>query len=158
MTDKHINSSGLQVYPGGNAKVGFTAEGGLKVRLVNKTGAASVKGTLVRSDTNTSGGFIVAPGDSDECIGVVYESGVADGSECWIVVSGIAEVLLKNSTGSLAGGWAYMSDVAGRMITASDPPGGTIGALDNHMKEIGHSIQYHAGGTDVLVKIIMHFN
>jgi len=78
------------------AKIKTTAEGGLAVKLTNKTGAASIKGTIVGVDSAAGNAFDLTAIDANYNLGVVYESGVADGAECWVVVIGIAEVLMKN--------------------------------------------------------------
>jgi hypothetical protein len=141
--------------------VRFTPEGGLAIRLTNKTGAASIKGTLVAASTATANAFeVTGASGALNCVGAVYESGIADGSECWVVVAGIAEVLLKDSTASTLGYWAKTSeDTAGRAdITNSAPTGGSVAALEDHNQEIGHCLETKASGTSVLAKIVMHFN
>lgn len=80
----------------GNSYCKITAEGGLAVKLTNKTGAASIKGTIVGVDSAAGNAFDLTAIDANYNLGVVYESGVADGAECWVVVIGIAEVLMKN--------------------------------------------------------------
>lgn len=77
-------------------KCKMTPEGGLAVKLTNKTGAASIKGTIVGVDSAAGNAFDLTAIDANYNLGVVYESGVADGAECWVVVIGIAEVLMKN--------------------------------------------------------------
>ncbi len=137
-----------------SVKIKFTIEGGLAIRIINKTGSPSVKGELVRADSGSELGFILTAGDDTECIGAVYEAGVADGSECWIGVGGIIEVLLKDSTASAPQNWAATSDVAGRADVSATSPA----AAPTHFQEIGHGLVTDAGGTDKLVKIDMHFN
>lgn len=142
-----------------NDRFMITDAGGHAVRLINKTGAPSVKGTLVKAGT-VDGSFIVTAADEAMPIGVVYQTGVADGDLCWVVNYGIAEVLLEDATASTAGYWCRTSTtVAGRgtMNTAS-PPGGGITELDQHEREIGHCIESKAQGVNVIAKCIMHFN
>jgi len=141
-------------------KIKFTPEGGLAVKLINKTGAASVKGTLVTLDDGVDSAFDTLEADGFDCVGAVYDDGVADGSECWVVIQGIAEVLLQDSTAATRDYWVRTSEtVAGRAdATNSAPAGGTIGALEDHMTEIGHALENKSSGTDVLCKIMMHFN
>lgn len=147
----------IQVF--GNNKVGISELGGVAVKLVNKTGAASVKGTIVRADATTDDAFTIAAIDELQSIGIVYEDGVADGSECWVVIYGIADVLLKDTTASTHGNWVYVSDTAGRAeATLAAPPGGGIPELDIHMGEVGHALESIAGGTDVLARVCLHFN
>jgi hypothetical protein len=138
-------------------KVKFTPEGGLAVLLTNKTGAASVKGTVVTTSTTQDNAFSTETAEF-EAAGIVYDSGVADGAECWVVVSGIAEVLIKDGTAATRGFWTRCADTDGRAEPTAAPTG--IGALDvaEHFKEIGHCLESKAAGTDVLAKVLLHFN
>jgi hypothetical protein len=135
----------------------FTPDGGLAVLLTNKTGAASVKGTVVTTGTVQDNSFALQAAEF-EAAGIVYDSGVADGSECWVVVSGIAEVLMKDGTAATRGFWTRCADTDGRAESTAAPTG--IGALDvaEHFKEIGHCLESKAAGTDVLAKVLLHFN
>lgn len=136
-----------------------TPEGGIAMRLINKTGAQSVKGTLV-SASSVPGGFDITPANGLMPFGAVYDNAVADGDYCYVCFAGIVQVLLQNSTTSAAGYWAKVSDTAaGRAdITNPFPAGGTINALEDHNSEIGHCIETVASGTNKLAKIVMHFN
>lgn len=130
-----------------------------KIKLINKTGANSIKGTIVIASTGTDMAFSVASVDDEESIGIVAEDGVGDGSECFIIISGVAEVLLKDSTSATRGYWVKTSDVAGRAdATNASPPGGGIPQHDEHFQEIGHCLETVSAGTDVLAKILVHFN
>ncbi len=131
-----------------------------KVQLINKTGVPSVYGEIVETSTTTDFAFQVNVANSAEMMGVVYEAGIADGSICWIVVGGSAQVLLEDATAATHGFWARNSiTVAGRAdITNASPPGGGVAAIDRHFREIGHSIETVVGGTDVLAEIMVHFN
>jgi len=138
----------------------ITPEGGHAIRLINKTGTTSVKGSVACADTTTDFAYKLEEADGLDPIGIVYEDGVADGSPVWIVVAGIAQVLLENSTASTRGYWVRTSiTVAGRAnATNAAPPGGTIGALEVHSREIGHCIESKTAGTNVLAKCVIHFN
>ena len=81
----------------GNSNFKITPEGGFAVRLTNMSGAVSVKGQIVGIKTGTDNAFDLTAVDATHCLGVVYEGGVADAAECWVVVSGIAQVLMKNA-------------------------------------------------------------
>lgn len=141
------------------AEVAITPLGGICIRLENRTAGVSVLGTVVEADTVNDNAFKVCGADCVQPMGVVYQVGVAVGSLCWIVVAGIAQVLLKDATLSTRGNWVYVSDVAGRAnATLLIPPGGGIPELDIHMGEIGHCIESKAADTDVLAKIVVHFN
>ena len=155
MTTKLFIGDPTEVFTFGAEKFGITPEGGQVIKLTNKTGGASVKGTLVEADSTTDNAFELSEADCEEVIGVVYEDGVADGSECWVVVSGIAEVLLKNSTASTRGYWVASSDTVGRAdATNSAPPG----FVATHFQEIGHCLESQGADTDVLAKCMLHFN
>ena len=137
-----------------NSKVMVTPDGGLSIKMTNKTGAASVKGTIVEADTTTARAFKVAVASSVVPLGIVFEDGVADGSECWVVVSGIAFVLLKDTTASTLGYWAKTSDVAGRAnVTVSAPPGDAT-----NWQQVGYCLETQGAGTDVLARCVLHFN
>lgn len=157
LEDEDVRIDAAKATKSDNVK--FTPEGGLAIRLTNKTGAASVKGTIISSSFTTENAFEVALADSSIPQGAVYESGVADGSPCWVVVAGIAEVLLKDATPSTVGYWVGMSDAAGR-ADAGDTghPGTTPPEQAVHNKELGHCLETKTAGTDVLCNIIMHFN
>ena len=76
----------------------ITPEGGYAVKLTNKTGAPSVKGQIVGIKTGTDNAFDLTAVGANHCLGVVYESGIEDAAECWVVVGGIAQVLMKNDS------------------------------------------------------------
>lgn len=152
----------LLVFPGG--KLALTKAGGLAVKLVNKTGAASVRGTIVDATSTLDDAFKVTDADELQPIGAVYEVDVADGSWCWIVVAGRCQVLLEGGTASTHGNWVYTSDVAGYAdATLAAPPGGGIPELETHMQEIGHCLEsLPALGGEAMIPqlcwIMMHFN
>lgn len=140
---------------GGGGAVKFTPEGGLAIRVVNGTGSESVKGTVVSASPTADNSFVLQSNEFDT-IGIVYESGIADGSLCWIVVAGIAEVLLKDTTASTRGQVALAADTDGRMVAINVPSSNPVVA--EHFKEIGHVMESKIAGTDVLVKCMIHFN
>ena len=88
---------------------------------------------------------------SDEnIIGIVLEVGVADGSEAWIVVNGIADVLM-DSGGSARGDRIISSATAG-----SADVWNVGGAVATHFQEIGHCIETRTGAG--LARCVLHFN
>lgn len=134
-------------------KFKITPEGGYAIKLINNTGLISVKGTVAKVG-EVDNSFTTNQIDGDMPIGIVYESGIADGLECWIVVSGIADVLLVNTASSTRSYIAYSSGtVAGRIDTASSAPAATL-----HFREIGHTLENKTSGTDILCKCVLHFN
>ena len=138
---------------GGGGATGFTIEGGLYVTLINGTGAASVKGTVVVASTAIDKAVRIAPANSDMPMGVIYDNGVANGGNVKVVVCGNAETLLKNGQAASRGFWCGISDVAGRMYQVVNPPSTT-----EHNRELGHSLETKASGTNVLALVNLHWN
>jgi len=134
-----------------------TPEGGIAIKMINATGANSVKGSVLSIDTVVERGVRLQVVEYD-CIGIMYSDGVANGEDIWVVISGVAEVLLEDGIAGTIDYWTFAADVDGRADMLAQPPGGTITAIDNHFKEIGHCIETVASGTDVLCKIVTHFN
>lgn len=133
---------------------GVNEFGGKMISLTNKTGANSVKGTVVYASATTDNSFNINPLDGDMPIGVVYENAIADGGECWVVISGIAEVLLVDSVASTRSYVAYSSGTtAGRIDTSASVP-----AAATHFREVGHTLESKTAGTNILCKCILHFN
>ena len=81
----------------GNSYFKITPEGGFAVRLTNESGAVTRKGQIVSHKGTVARAFDLTAVDANHCLGVVYESGIEDAAECWVVVSGIAQVLMKNA-------------------------------------------------------------
>jgi len=140
----------------GSGDMVLTAEGGVAVKMTNKTGADTVKGTVVEASDSVDRAFDICPADELDPIGVVYEAGVPDGSEALVVMYGIAEVLLEDGTASTRENWVGVSaSQAGRAnATTAAPPGLVL----NHFREMGHCLESKIAGTNVLAKIMMHFN
>lgn len=140
----------------------LTKEGGIAIPFINKTGANSIKGTLVNTESSIDMGVRVVQSTLDEpdIIGVIYEDGIPDGEEVLVIISGIAEVLIHDGESATRGYWCRTSELTdGRAdITNAAPPGGTINAIEGHFREIGHCLETKSSGTDVLVKIVLHFN
>jgi len=136
-----------------NAEIRIIPEGGLAVRLVNKTGAPSIKGSVVMCSEDADFACMLSPADDDEAIGAIYDSGVPDGDRVWVVVAGKGDVLLQNETASAHGDWVGTSTTAaGRAITSNEPAG-----LTGHDRELGHCVQSVSAGTDQLARIVFHF-
>lgn len=138
----------------------LTELGGVAIKMINKTGTGSIKGTIVHQSSTFENSFNIESANGLDPIGIVYEDGVADGQECFIVAAGVAEVLLQDSTTATKGYWVKVSDTqAGRAdATNISPPGGTIAAIEDHFSEIGHCREDKIAGVDVLAKIAVHFN
>lgn len=136
-------------------KTMLTPEGGIAVKLVNRTGAASVKGKLVVADSANNDSVVLTGAGDVECFGVFYEDGIANGSAAWIVVAGIASVRFQDNHGPTAGNWVS-TGTAGYAVSSASPT-----AAPTHFEEIGHCIQTVAAGgpgTFVLARCVLHFN
>lgn len=123
--------------------------------VINNTGETSIKGKLVQNDS-TTGQVILTTNDSFECVGVIDEAGVANGSTMRIITGGETAVLLEDNVGSTAGYWAGAGDSGYAEVAAAAP-----GLVLQHFREIGHFSETVAAGgvgTHVLAKLIMHFN
>lgn len=151
----------LQYISDGSGKVAIgydssTGERGFLIRMNNKTGATTVKGSLVAASTATTNSFVLQSSEFDT-FGIVYESGVADGSEAWIWVNGsIAQCLLKDTETTTMGYVAIAADTDGRFMSVAVPSANPVVA--EHFKEIGHVLETKSSGTNVLCLVHLHFN
>jgi hypothetical protein len=130
---------------------GITKEGGTAVVLQNKTGAASVKGTVVVVDASVDDAFDTAGTTEQKHAGAVYDTGVADGSPCRVVRYGTAQVLLEDGTGATRGQFVQTSaSVGGRAVAQAGYP--AAGRM------IGMALETVSSGSDVLVRCAMRCN
>jgi len=137
----------------GSSSGGMTSEGGVTISLINKTGSASVKGTVVIASTTIDDAFDIASAGEVQPIGVVLDDGIADGSYCRVVISGRAQVLLEDAAPATRGYWVEVATAtAGRATMLASPNAVT------HWAELGHCLESVAGGTDVLAWCNLHFN
>jgi len=136
----------------------FTQEGGLAIRMINKTGAASIKGSVVELEGTTDKGVELSGIGSPDPIGIIYDSGIADGDFVWVVVSGFAEVLY--STAVTRGTFARVPDSGDTSGTAgqaiAEPLPSPPFASDKHFQEIGHPAE--SIGSPGLALTVLHFN
>jgi hypothetical protein len=138
-------------------KSGMSAIGGFCIKMTNKTGANTVAGNLVRADTAVDDAFILTAATDDEYMGVVLDAGVSDGSEAWIVVHGIADVLFDDNVAAVRANWVGTGQ-AGLARTQAAPPALGVAA---HFEEVGHSIEsVTAGGegTFILARVVLQHN
>jgi hypothetical protein len=133
-----------------------TGERGIVQKLVNGTGGATVKGTVVTVSTSADSKFILQATEYDS-IGVVAEAGVANDSAAWVWINGsVCQVLFKDGESATRGYVAIAADTDGRGKNVSVPTG--TPTQNDHWKEIGHVMQSVADGTDILVLCHLHFN
>ena len=110
-----------------------TKEGGDAVWLMNKTGAASVKGEVLAPSSTTADAVDQTAANSFSAIGITYESGIPDGDYMWVVDGGRCQVKMD------AGG-AALSDRLITSATAGRADVNNTPAAADHFKEIGHTI------------------
>lgn len=144
---------------GGVVAIGYdstTGERGFLTKLMNGTGTASVKGSLVAMSASADNQVVLQNNELDT-VGVVAEAGVADGSEMWVWKSGSkAQVLYKDSTAATRGYLLLAADTDGRAIDVAVPTSNPVVA--QHFKECGHVCESKDAGTGVLVLADLHFN
>ena len=97
--------------------------------------------------------------DAPNPIGIIYDDGIADGLEVWVVISGIADVYFVGNTtrGDIARGFLTAdgaSYVSGQALSEAYPT--SPFASDKHFYEIGHVLESRTGAG--LAKCILHFN
>lgn len=139
----------------------LTVDGGYAIKLTNNSGVTIEKGRLVDADTSDLS-FKLADAGEYSVIGISYES-IDDGQEGWIVIFGIADVLMEDNTSSTAGNWVKSSDTEAGYANSTNlnPPGGGIPEHDQHFREIGHcleSVSATGAGTHITAKCLIHFN
>lgn len=141
-------------------EIKLTPEGGIAQRYINKTGT-SVKGMVVSVYNSTAINNAVAKSvvDVPDSIGIIYESGIADGEYVWVVTSGKADVLFVGNTTVknlartfiTADGASY---IAGYALAEAFPT--SPFASDKHFCEIGHVLESRVGAG--LARVNLHFN
>lgn len=145
---------------GGVVAIGYDSgsyERGFLIKMINRTGASSVKGLLVSLSTTADREAIKQANEYDT-IGVIEEAGVAEGSEMWVWMNGsVCQVMLKDGVGVTRGDILLAADTDGRAISAANPGSG-LPATDTHFKECGHVMASQSGGTNQVVLAMLHFN
>jgi len=138
--------------------VKFTPEGGIAIKLLNDTGAISIKGTVVHASLSIDNGVSIIPVDNPDPIGIVYDDGIPDGEYIWVVTQGKAEVLYSTTvtrgTFSRCPQAGDASPVAGQAINEALPA--PPFATNKHFLEIGHPIE--SIGAPGLALTMLHFN
>ena len=139
-------------------KIMLTQEGGYAIKITNRTGETSVKGKVVSTSPDYDNAVRLCPVDSPAPVGVIYEDGIANGSEMWVVVSGIAEVLFVNNVERNWLGRVCRSDDSsyedgkgwGEVLPTAPF------ATDKHFQEFSHILETKTAGN--LTKVILHYN
>lgn len=136
----------------GIGNCGFTLEGGIYEMFINNTGT-SVKGTIVIASISVSNGVDISPANCINSIGVIYESGVSNGSLIKVIVYGKAQVLLKKGESTNKGYWCGVSDEDGRMFSLVPQSVGKQNA-----KKIGYSLETKRKGNNVLALVQLNIS
>lgn len=144
-----VNSEGQIMRSTVALQVKMTAAGGMAIAMTNASGSSLPKGTIVMASTSDNS-FTVSTSDCEVALGALAEDCSA-GATGWVIVSGIAEVLVKDGQTAAAGSWAGCSDSAGKAYFVAGSPG-----LTQHDREIGHCIQTVMAGTGVMAKVVLH--
>lgn len=133
-----------------NQKAKMTSIGGFAVKLTNKTGGNTVAGQVICVYTASAidNAFATCGANALNPIGIVLDAGIADASEAWIVIAGIADVLMDGG-GSARGDRLITSATAGSADVNNAP------AVAVHFQEIGHSTETRAGAG--LARAVVHF-
>ncbi|KKL12771.1 hypothetical protein LCGC14_2532440, partial [marine sediment metagenome] len=71
-----------------NPKAKMTTLGGYAIKLTNRTGANSVAGHVVTSDSANNDAVVKVIQNVPNATGVFLDSGVANGAEAWVVITG----------------------------------------------------------------------
>lgn len=129
-------------------KIGMTSVGGLVVKLTNKSGVGSTPGNVVIASTTTNDAVSGAAAGELQAIGVYLDPAIGDGSEAWVVVSGIADVHM-DAGGCTAGDRIVTSATAGRGTVNNSP------AVAVHFQEIGHAVE--TVGANGTARCVLHF-
>lgn len=148
-TDEDI----LLIHP--NGRCALTADGGLAVKMTNDMGEATSRGLIVAGTTASINNAFIRQTNEYDAIGVLYEAGIADGDETWVVVAGMAEVTLDGAHGDAGWGTWIGAGTTDGLASGSIAPNG-LGALqaNTHFKELGHAVGSGSAGNQV--KIILH--
>ena len=133
-----------------NVLAKITDIGGYAIKLINRTGSNTVQGDVVQVSTANTDAVIKAVSNSEIPIGVFLDSGIADGSRAWVVISGIADVH-SDTTGFSIGDWLRTDTVPGRVDGGSPAPDPV-----KHTQEIGHAVESAVGSG--LGRAVLHFN
>jgi hypothetical protein len=146
------------LYKFGNDNVMITPEGGIAIKVINRTGETSIKGKLINTEGDIDNSVALVAIDEPDCVGVIYTADVPVNGEMWVVVAGKAQVLF--STATTRGQFARAP--AGSDVSKTDgyaiaepvpaPPLST----NKHFQEIGHLLETIA--SPGLATCVLHFN
>lgn len=141
-----------------NNNIKVTPYGGLAIKVINKTGAPSFTGGIIKADSVIDGAVVLCPIGNPDPFGVMLDSGIPDGLEMWVVIYGKAHAFFINvATRGLFARMCEGADIgaaAGKAISEAVPT--PPFANDKHFQEIGHILETTIGPGIALVNL--HFN
>ena len=126
----------------------ITSDGGLAIKLVNKTGGTSVVGSVLALSTSYNDAVVLADA-STPVIGIMSSVGVEDGRYVWVTVFGKVKVRVKDGVAVGRGVLLKCSDVPGSVDVVSD-----VDAFTGY--SIGYSSNESVGGVDCTVAAILY--
>ena len=146
----------IGIMPLGNSQVKLTTDGGEASRMINKTGANSVKGTIVEIGPIDKSVKLANIDDIDPC-GIMFDDGVPDGGWIWVVTGGKAKVLYSTSVslGTISRVPIAADESATNGLAINEALPVPPFATDKHFREIGHPEE--AIGTPGLASTMIHF-
>lgn len=142
-------SAGNTIYTG-SGTIFHTPIGGIAIPLINRTATSSVKGMALEAATGIDNAVVLSDASGQTPIGFFYASGYEVSATAWVVVAGIAEILLATGVAATAGDWLGMSQTIGRVSAGNSPP---VDA--RHDYEVGHCILTTSAGG--LTRGVIHF-
>ena len=136
-------------------KTMLTPDSGFATLLINSTASAIPHGAACASSPDHDASVVLQSTEYDT-VGFAYGA-IAAGATGWVVTSGVAEALLKDGTAGVHGYWCKAADIDGRIVSATAPSGLGAMSTSEHFREVGHCLESKDAGTDVLVKLLLHF-
>lgn len=146
----------MTYYPTPKTKI--TPEGGIAIKLVNRTSGDTIKGRLVKPSDSYDGSIEYTAVGAPDIIGVLYEDSIANGSECWVITDGIADVYYPAAVtrGYFARNCVSGDTGSGVGIAIGEALPSSPFATDKHFQEIGHILE--TTDSAGLAKTVIHFN
>ena len=129
----------------------MTALGGFAILLINQSGGNTVQGNIVEANPAIPGSVVLSVLGSLNPIGVFLDTGIPNGTPAWVVVSGLAIVLIDGA-----------ACVAGDRIVTSGAGVPGLGTPNNapavavHFQEVGHCV-VGSGGAPGPATLVLHF-
>ena len=133
-----------------------TSEGGLVILVHKLPVSITRRGLVCRASTNIPLSWEISQASERSMLGVIYEDD-ENPDLTWVVISGIAQVLLQDGTAAAPGNWVKTSDSQpGRAnATTVTPPDGTMPKISERLRELGYCLESKTAGIDVLCSCLV---